>query len=99
MRLINANELEDLFLYGIDDMSVLGDQAQDQRVIDLIRQQQTIKAVPFYEIARAILKVRELNPNFEYIKRQDVIDILWKLIDVKTEAQEAKEAADAIKTD
>ena len=96
MRLINANELEDLFLYGIDDMSVLGDQAQDQRVIDIIRQQQTIKAVPFYEIARAILKVRAINPNFEYIKRQDVIDVLWKLIDVKTEAQEVKEAADGL---
>ena len=99
MRLINANELEDLFLYGIDDMSVLGDQAQDQRVIDIIRQQSTVKAVPFYEIARAILKVRAINSDFEYIKRQDVIDVLWKLIDVKTEAQEAKEAADAIKTD
>ena len=99
MRLINANELEDLFLYGIDDMSVLGDQAQDQRVIDLIRQQQTIKAVPFYEIARAILKVRAINPNFEYIKRQDVIDVLWKLIDVKTEAQEIKEAADEDRAD
>lgn len=92
MRLINANELEELFLYGIDDMSVLGDQAQDQRVIDLIRQQQTIKAVPFYEIARAILKVRAINSNFEYIRRQDVIDVLWKLIDVKTEAQEVEEA-------
>lgn len=96
MRLINANELEDLFLYGIDDMSVLGDQAQDQRVIDLIRQQQTIKAVPFYEIARAILKVRAINSNFEYIKRQDVIDVLWKLIGVENEAQEAKEAADGV---
>ncbi len=96
MRLINANELEDLFLYGIDDMSVLGDQAQDQRVIDLIRQQQTIKAVPFYEIARAIVKVRAINSDFEYIKRQDVIDVLWKLIDVKTEAQEVKEAADGV---
>ena len=96
MRLINANELEDLFLYGIDDMSVLGDQAQDQRVIDLIRQQQTIKAVPFYEIARAILKVRAINSNFEYIRRQDVIDVLWKLIDVKTEAQEVEEAADGV---
>ena len=96
MRLINANELEDLFLYGIDDMSVLGDQAQDQRVIDLIRQQQTIKAVPFNEIARAILKVRAINSDFEYIKRQDVIDVLWKLIDVKTEAQEVKEAADGV---
>ena len=96
MRLINANELENLFLYGIDDMSVLGDQAQDQRVIDLIRQQQTIKAVPFYEIARAILKVRATNSNYEYVKRQDVIDVLWKLIDVKTEAQEVKEAADGL---
>lgn len=96
MRLINANELEDLFLYGIDDMSVLGDQAQDQRVIDIIRQQSTVKAVPFYEIARAILKVRATNSNYEYVKRQDVIDILWKLIDVKTEAQEVKEAADGL---
>lgn len=96
MRLINANELEDLFLYGIDDMSVLGDQAQDQRVIDLIRQQQTIKAVPFYEIARAILKVRAINSNFEYIRRQDVIDVLWNLIGVENEAQEAKEAADGV---
>lgn len=96
MRLINANELEDLFLYGIDDMSVLGDQAQDQRVIDLIRQQPTIKAVPFYEIARAILKVRAINPNFEYIKRQDVINVLWKLIGVENEAQEAKEAEDGV---
>lgn len=96
MRLINANELEDLFLYGIDDMSVLGDQAQDQRVIDLIRQQSTVKAVPFYEIARAILKVRAINPNFEYIRRQDVIDALWNLIGVENEAQEAKEAADGV---
>lgn len=94
MRLINANELEDLFLYGIDDMSVLGDQAQDQRVIDLIRQQQTIKAIPYFEIVRAILKVRAINPNFEYIRRQDVIDALWNLIGVENEAQEAKEAAD-----
>jgi len=96
LRLINANELEDFFLYGIDDMSVLGDQTQDERVIDIIRQQQTIKAVPYYEIARAILKVRAINSDFEYVKRQDVIDVLWKLIDVKTEAQEVKEAADGI---
>lgn len=96
MRLINANELEDLFLYGIDDMSVLGDQAQDQRVIDLIRQQQTIKAIPYFEIVRAILKVRAINPNFEYIRRQDVIDALWNLIGVENEAQEAKEAADGV---
>ena len=99
MRLISAKELEDLFLYGIDDMAVLGDQALDERVIDYIRQQPTIKAVPYYEIARAILKVRAINSNFEYIRRQDVIDILWKLINVKTEAQEAKEAADEDRAD
>ncbi|MBQ1569664.1 MAG: hypothetical protein IIZ78_00965 [Clostridiales bacterium] len=89
MRLINANELEDLFLYGIDDMSVLGDQAQDQRVIDLIRQQQTIKTVPFYEIAKAILKIRSINPDFEYIPRKEIIDILWRLIDDKEVSDES----------
>ena len=39
IKLINAKELEDFFLYGIDDMSVLGDQELDERVIDIIRQQ------------------------------------------------------------
>ena len=48
--------MEDVFLYGIDDMAVLGNQELDAKVIDLIRQQPTIKAVPFYEIAQAILK-------------------------------------------
>lgn len=96
MRLINANELEDLFLYGIDDMSVLGDQAQDQRVIDMIRQQPTINAVPYFEIVRVIIKIREINSNYDYVKRQDVIDALWNLIGVENEAQEAKEAADGV---
>ena len=95
-RLINAKELEDFFLYGINDMSVLGDQELDERVIEIIRQQHVVKAVPYYEIARAILKIRSINSNFEYIRRQDVIDVLWKLIDVKTEAHEVKEAADGV---
>lgn len=95
-RLINAKELEDFFLYGINDMSVLGDQELDERVIEIIRQQHVVKAVPYYEIARAILKIRSINSNFEYIRRQDVIDVLWKLIDVKTEGQEAEEAVNVI---
>ena len=82
-RLINANELEDFFLYGINDMAVLGDQELDERVMDIIRQQPTVKAVPYYEIARAILKIRSINVEDENIPRQDVIDILWKLIEVK----------------
>ena len=95
-RLINAKELEDFFLYGINDMSVLGDQELDERVIEIIRQQHVVKAVPYYEIARAILKIRSINSNFEYIRRQDVIDVLWRLIDVKTEMQEAEEAVNVI---
>ena len=82
-RLINANELEDFFLYGINDMAVLGDQELDEKVIDIVRQQPTVKAVPYYEIARAILKIRSINVEDENIPRQDVIDILWKLIEVK----------------
>ena len=89
MRLINANELEHFFLYGIDDMAVLGDQKLDERVIEIISQQPTIKAVPYYEIAKTILKIRSINPDFEYIPRKEVIDILWRLIDGKP-----KEAAD-----
>ena len=96
IKLINAKELEDFFLYGIDDMSVLGDQELDERVIDIIRQQHVIKAVPYYEIARAILKIRSINSNFEYVNRKEVIDVLWKLIDVKTEMQEAEEAVNVI---
>lgn len=96
LRLINANELEDFFKYGINDMAVLGDQELDQRVIDIIRQQHEVKAVPYYEVARAILKIRAINSNYEYVKRQDVIDVLWKLIDVKTEGQEAEEAVNGI---
>ena len=82
-RLINANELEDFFLYGINDMAVLGDQELDEKVIDIVRQQPTVKAVPYYEIARAILKIRSINVDDENIPRQAVIDILWKLIEVK----------------
>ena len=96
IKLINAKELEDFFLYGIDDMSVLGDQELDERVIDIIRQQHVVKAVPYYEIARAILKIRSINSNFEYVNRKEVIDVLWKLIDVKTEMQEAEEAVNVI---
>lgn len=88
-RLINANEFEDLFLYGIDDMAVTGDQKIDGLMIDLIREQQTVKAVPYYQIAQAILKIRGLNSGFDYIPRQDVVDILWRLID-----ERPKEAAD-----
>ena len=96
LRLISANELEDVFLYGIDDMAVLGDQELDARVIDLIRQQPTIKAVPFYEIAQAILKVRGINKGFDEIPRQEVIDILWKLIDDKPKPQKGQEAANGL---
>ena len=82
-RLINANELVDVFLYGINDMAVLGDQELDAKVIAIISQQPTVKAVPYYEIARAILKIRSINVDDENIPRQAVIDILWKLIEVK----------------
>ena len=88
LRLINANELEDMFYYGIDDKAILGDQELDGKVLDIVRQQQTIKAVPYYEIARAILKIRSINPNFECISRKEVIDILWRLIDGKEVAHE-----------
>ena len=88
LRLINANELEDMFYYGIDDKAVLGDQELDGKVLDIVRQQQTIKAVPYYEIARAILKIRSINSNFECISRKEVIDILWRLIDGKEAAHE-----------
>lgn len=93
LRLINANELEDIFYWGKDDKAITGDGNIDGLVIDIIRQQPTIKAVPYYEIARAILKIRAINSDFEYVKRQDVIDVLWRLIDVKTVAQECEEAA------
>lgn len=81
LRLINANELEDMFNYGIDDMAVLGDCQLDDKVLKIIKEQPTIKAVPYYEIARAILKIRSINPRFDYIPRKEVIEILWRLID------------------
>lgn len=96
LRLISARDLEDVFLYGIDDMAVLGDQELDAKVIDLIRQQQPIKAVPYYEIAQAILKVRGINKGFDEIPRQEVIDILWRLIDDKPKPQKGQEAADGL---
>lgn len=95
-RLISAKALEDVFLYGIDDMAVLGDQELDAKVIEIIRQQQPIKAVPYYEIAQAILKVRGINKGFDEIPRQDVLDILWKLIDDKPKQQKGQEAADGL---
>lgn len=81
LRLINANELEDMFNYGIDDMAVLGDCQLDDKVLKIIKEQPTIKAVPYYEIARAILQIRSINPRFDYIPRKEVIEILWRLID------------------
>lgn len=96
LRLISGKDLEDVFLYGIDDMAVLGDQELDAKVIDLIRQQPTIKAVPYYEIAQAILKVRGIKKGFDDIPRQEVIDILWKLIDDKPKQQKGQEAADGL---
>ena len=89
MRLINARELEDIFHWGIDDMAVWGDQMLDDKVIQIIREQPEVKAVPYYEIAKTILKIRAINSNFDYIPRKEVIDILWRLIDGKP-----KEAAD-----
>ncbi len=95
-RLISAKDLEDVFLYGINDRAVLGDQQLDAKVIEIIRQQQPIKAVPYYEIAQAILKVRGINKGFDEIPRQEVIDILWKLIDDKPKQQKGQEAADGL---
>ena len=95
-RLISAKDLEDVFLYGINDRAVLGDQQLDAKVIEIIRQQQPIKAVPYYEIAQAILKVRGINKGFDEIPRQDVLDILWKLIDDKPKQQKGQEAADGL---
>ena len=83
LRLINANELEDLFLYGIDDKAVLGDQELDGKVLDIVRQQQTIKAVSYYEIARTIMEIRSIRGELDYIPREQVIRLLWKLIDAK----------------
>ena len=83
LRLLNANELEDLFLYGIDDKAVLGDQELDGKVLDIVRQQQTIKAVPYYEIARTIMEIRSIRGELDYIPREQVIRLLWKLIDAK----------------
>ena len=96
LRLISASDLEDVFLYGIENMAVLGDQELDAKVIEIIRQQPTIKAVPYYEIAQAILKVRGINKGFDEIPRQEVIDILWKLIDDKPKQQKGQEAADGL---
>ena len=87
LRLINANELVDLFNYGIDDMSVLGDQELDGKVIEIIKGQQPVKAVPYYEIAQTILKIRSINPDFECIPRKEVIALLWRLIDGKEAAE------------
>lgn len=95
-RLISANELEDMFYWGKNDMAITGDGNIDGLVLDIIRQQPTIKAVPFFEIVRAIIKIGEINSNYDYVKRQDVIDALWNLIGVENEAQEAKEAADGV---
>ena len=54
-----------------------------------IRNAPTIKAVPYCEIAKSILQIRSINPNFECISRKEVIAILWRLIDGKP-----KEATD-----
>ena len=81
LRLINANELEDMFNYGIDDMAVLGDCQLDDKVLKIIKEQPTIKAVPYCEIAKSILQIRSINPRFDYIPRKEVIEILWRLID------------------
>ena len=89
LRLINANELVDVFIYGINDMAVLGDQELDEKVIEIIMQQPTIKAVPYYEIARTIMKIRSIKGELDYIPKEQVIKLLWKLIDAKP-----KEAAD-----
>lgn len=96
LKLISESDLEDVFFYGINDRAVLGDQELDAKVIEIIRQQPTIKAVPYYEIAQAILKVRGINKGFDEIPRQEVIDILWKLIDDKPKQQKGQEAADGL---
>ena len=83
MKLVSLKALEDLFKYGINDMAVLGDQELDGKVLEILRQQQTIPAVPYYKIAQTILKIRALNSNFDYVPRKEVISLLWQLIDGK----------------
>ena len=94
MKLINRQKLEDIFYYGENDKAILGDHELDQKVLYIIRQQDTIKAVPYCRIARTILKIRKINPNFDCIPRKEVIDLLWKLIDGKEAADESDISSD-----
>ena len=91
LRLINAKELEDLFEYGIDDLAVLGDQALDAKVQEIIMNQPTISAVPYYKIAQTIIKVREMHEGLDYVNKKDVIDLLWRLIDKRPDVDEIAE--------
>lgn len=91
LKLISANDL----IYDIqnswdmDTIDGITATAVINQTISDIKNQPTIKAVPYYEIAKTILKIRAINSNFDYIPRKEVIDILWRLIDEKP-----KEAAD-----
>ena len=94
LRLISANDLISDIQKGWDMDTVNGITAATvlKQIITDIQNEPTIKAVPYYEIAKTILKIRAINSNFDYIPRKEVIDILWRLIDEKP-----KEAADDCK--
>lgn len=85
LRLISANDLISDIQKGWDMNTVNGITAATvlKQIITDIQNEPTIKAVPYYEIAKTILKIRSINPDFECIPRKEVIDILWRLIDGK----------------
>lgn len=82
-RLIDADKLIDDIEHSWDMDSVNGITAETviKQIKTDIKNTPTIKAVPYCEIAKAILQIRSINPRFDYIPRKEVIEILWRLID------------------
>ena len=78
MALIDSKKLIDVFYYGKNDLSITGDSETDGKVIEIIKEQPEVEAIPKVKIDRFIDNIENIAHFNGTIKASMVLAMLQR---------------------
>ena len=78
MALIDANKLIDIFYYGKNDLAITGNCEIDGKVIQIIKEQPEVEAIPKAKIDKFVQTIETIEHFNGVIKASMVLTILQR---------------------
>lgn len=76
MALIDSNKLIDVFYFGKNDLAITGDSETDGKVIEIIKEQPEVEAIPKAKIDKFVQTIETIEHFNGVIKASMVLALL-----------------------